>query len=176
MYYVYKVSRPSLLIESTDSMISWRHGCLHCELEEHEGLCQPSMEPSEQSCSPQDTGQCHMCGPTMNHTRELSLILQTHPLSMSHISACALTAGQGPQKPKSQSKDSHFFFFVKRCPLSQCRCLAHLLVSLSRTFIVLLSTKNVKPSQGKQIMPYILNKTFLAKSVSWNPRNHPMTA
>ena len=27
-------------------------------------------------------------------------------------------------------------------------------------------------SVGKQIMPYLLNKAFLAKSVSQNPRNH----
>ena len=33
---------------------------------------------------------------------------------------------------------------------------------------IFLSTENVKPSQGKQITPYLLNETFLAKSVSWN--------
>ena len=36
----------------------------------------------------------------------------------------------------------------------------------------LLVAESVKTLRGKQIMPNLLNKAFLAKSVSQNPRNH----
>ena len=75
-------------------------------------------------------------------------------LSRAH-SVNALSAGQGLQSQRAKEKT---VIFVKRCPFSQCCHLAHLLASLSRTFVV--SSENVRPSKGKQIMPYLLNKPF----------------
>ena len=38
--------------------------------------------------------------------------------------------------------------------------------------VCLLVAESVKALRGKQIIPYLLNKAFLAKSVNQNPRNH----
>ena len=61
---------------------------------------------------------------------------------------------------KSQRAKETQWFFVKRCPFSECIACWW----TCQEYLCPLSTENVKPSQGKQIMPYLLNETFLEKS------------